>query len=350
MEWITTGLDSIGPSHAAVALITGIIVAAGTLILTKTDDDVARRPAPAPRVVDVELTKPDKTKDTITIPAAVAKEAAVSDVADHDGLKTETPPGVPLEELEAARDQQDQLAENDQLPIVTPNAAPSQRGCTSRFVKNHSSRRGVRPRLLVTHYTVSANRPGWDDIWAIANLFNTASFAASSHYIIDADGHCAYIVRESDKAWTQATANPVSISIEVINSGREKVLAKSAGLKKIGLVWSDAARRWDIPLQQGRVSGCRIIRPGIIDHRSLGVCGGGHVDVSPFSLTAVVAAAKTARGGRTLTNTDRVTCRKLTWWRTNGRPGGQALKNAIRRRKALESRNVICNSKGPHLR
>lgn len=281
---------------------------------------------------------------TVTIPVEVAKEAAATEAGHHEGLKTEVPPGVASQEIEAARQQQDELAANDQLPIVTPDAAPSQRGCTSRFVRNYSSRRGVRPRLLVTHYTVSPNRPGWDDVWGIVNLFNTPAFAASSNYVVDGEGHCAYIVRESDKAWTQATANPVSISIEVINTGKEKILAPPAGLKKIGEVWSDAARRWAIPLQAGKISGCRVVRSGIIDHYSIGACGGGHFDVSPYGVAAIIAAAKNAR--RPITAVDRTRCRKLNFWRSHGQPGGKAVKQAVRQRKALESRQLVCTARG----
>lgn len=340
---IVEALSSLGLSHAAVALV----VALGTMTITIlfVDNGANHGPQQPRRTVTITLGKPDHSKTTVTIPAQAAKEASASDVANHEGLKNETPPGVPSDQIEAAREQQDKLAQTDQLPIVSPDAAPSQRGCTSRFVRNYSSRRGVRPRLLVTHYTVSPNRPGWDDVWAIVNLFNTPSFAASSNYVIDSEGHCAYIVRESDKAWTQATANPVSISIEVVNTGREKTLAGPAGLRKIGLVWADAARRWKIPLQQGKVAGCMVVRPGIVDHHALGACGGGHFDVTPYSVPAVIAAAKAVRDGG-ISSADRATCRKLNWWRTHGRPKGKAEQNAVARRKALEKRGVICTSKG----
>lgn len=354
------------------------------------------------RTVTVKLGKPagapgpaGDTVATVKVPAAAVDQAKASDVGDHEGLKTEQPVGAARDDLEAAQDQQDRLASNDALPIVTPLAAPSQRGCTTRLVQNYSSRRGVRPRLLVVHYTVSPNRPGWDDVWSVVALFDRPAFQASATYVIDAEGHCAYIVRESDKSWTQAAANPVSISVELINSGREPTLAGTAGLKRIGQVFADAGKRWAIPLQAGAVNGCVVTRPGIIDHKALGACGGGHVDVSPYTVGPVIAAARAAAGASStstgakvpasvrawcarsrssdtkanaerlrlvarrgweckgatpirhqVTATDRTTCQRLQAWRRAGRPAAELARN-VRRRRALDARGVYCPTSGP---
>src|SRR5439155_773852 len=93
---------------------------------------------------------------TLTVPAPVLDRAGAS--LDDKSMKNETPADAPKSTIENAREQQDALAASDQLPIVSPDAAPTQRGCTSNFVVNYSSRRGVRPRLFVLHYTVSPNR------------------------------------------------------------------------------------------------------------------------------------------------------------------------------------------------
>lgn len=232
---------------------------------------------------------------TVTVPDAVVEHAQASEVGDHQGLIDETPAGVSNRVLEKARQFEDKLAANDQLPIVTPDAAPSQRGCTTRLVQDFSSRRGVAPREFVLHYTVSGNRTGWDDVNAIVGLFDRPSFAASSNYVIDGEGNCAYIVRESDKAWTQAAANPFSISVEVINTGHEPVYLAAAGLAKTAMVVSDALDRWKIPLQKGSVVNCIPRVPGVIDHSSLGACGGGHHDITPYSVQTVIAAVKDFR-------------------------------------------------------
>lgn len=387
-----------GAVLSAVIALVSTIGGAGVVVAITDDQTGGDRH----RTITVKLGKPaggpgpaGDTVATVKVPAAAVDQAKASDVGDHEGLKSEQPVGATRDELAAAQDQQDRLAANDALPIVTPLAAPSQRGCTTRLVGNYSSRRGVRPRLLVVHYTVSPNRPGWDDVWSIVALFDRPAFAASSHYVIDAEGHCAYIVRESDKSWTEAAANPVGISVELINSGREATLAGVAGLAKLGRVFADAGKRWAIPLQAGAVNGCTVTRPGIIDHQALGACGGGHVDVSPYTVGPVIAAARAAAGASStstgvkvprsvrawcarsrssdaaknaerlrlvarrgweckgatpirhpITATDRTTCGRLQAWRRAGRPGAELARN-VRRRRALDGRGVYCPAQGP---
>lgn len=228
-------------------------------------------------------------EQTVVVPEA-AVEQAEEGLDTHEDLRSQQPDGVTPEELDAAEQQQDAFAADDELPAVSPDAAPSQAGCVTKLVQNYSSRRGVAPRLFVLHYTVSSNRPGWSDVNAIVSLFDRPSFNASSNYVIDGEGNCAYIVRESDKAWTQAAANPVSISVEVINTGHEGVYAAPPGLRKIAQVAHDAMKRWNIPLQIGQVRGCTVVRPGLVDHLSLGACGGGHHDISPYRVGPVLAA------------------------------------------------------------
>lgn len=285
------------------ALIALLAVVAVTITVTDQDDNGR----PDTITIRIDTADPDRrADDQMRIPAPAIEQAAESDVNEHDGLKSEVPVGVPAEQVAAGQDQQDRLAQSDQLPIVTPLAAPSQRGCRTRIVQNSSSRRGVRPRLLVAHYTVSSNRPGWSDVDAITALFDRPSFQASSHYVIDREGHCNYIVRESDKAWTQAGYNPLSISVEIINSGRERTLMDDAGYRKLGQVFADAARRWQIPLRPGRVSGCTVARSGIVQHADLGACGGGHHDVGPYPMGPVIKAAQAAAAR----DACRATCRR----------------------------------------
>jgi hypothetical protein len=236
--------------------------------------------------------KPGQTI-TITVPQAAVDQA--SSVFGEQKMRGEAPAGMTPAQLDKVEAQQDALAASDQLPIVTPDAAPEQRGCKTELVQDYSSRRGVRPRIFVMHYTVSPNRPGWSDVDSIVSLFNTPAFQASSNYVIDAEGHCAYIVRESDKAWTQAALNPVSISIEQINTGHEATYAGTAGLAKDAMVVSDALKRWEIPVQLGKVVNGVVVTPGIVDHGMLGVAGGGHHDISPYSVEQVIAAVKAFR-------------------------------------------------------
>lgn len=330
------------PWRPLAALFSILLTIAVTVVVT-TGTDENGKPR---RTVTIRVDGRDRDRqadDKLTVPVAAVR--AASDAADHGGQRDETPAGAPAAELDAAQAQQERLAQTDQLPIVQPDAAPSQRGCLSRFVQNYSSRRGVRPRVFVLHYTVSPNRPGRSDVDGITALFNQPAFAASSHYVIDADGNCNYIVRESDKSWTEAAGNPVSVSVEIINTGREGRLLAPAGYAKLGRVIADFSKRWDVPIQAGKVSGCRVIRPGIVTHQDFGLCGGGHVDISPYRADDVIAAAKAA-GPRALTATDRRTCARLNRFRRDRDHGVKVSPRRVRinvaRRKALERRRVPC--------
>lgn len=218
---------------------------------------------------------------TITVPSS-AVAAATDGLADHKGSRNQAPAGAPLAVLKAAQRQDQALAASDRLPLVFPDAAPEQRGCKTELVQDYSSRNGVRPRAFLLHYTVSPNVPGWADVNAIVVLFNTWAYQASSNYVIDGEGNCAYIVRETDKAWTQAAANPVSISVEVIATGKEPAYIAPAGMRKLAMVISDALYRWKIPLQLGAFTNGVLTRPGVLEHDMLGVAGGGHHDISPL--------------------------------------------------------------------
>jgi hypothetical protein len=256
-----------------------IVISVGTRTVP-TQTKVDSSPAPGTQPI------------AVTAPAGVQAQVAAN---TEDQLHGEVPPGVTPKQASDSQIKQDQLAHNDQLPIVQPDAAPTQRGCVSRFVRNYSSRRGVAPREFTLHYTVSHNVPGWNDVDAVVNLFNTSSSQASSNYVVDAEGHCAYIVRESDKAWTQAGGNPYSVSVEIIAYGNEKTFCTGPCRRKVGLIISDSARRWHFPLSRGSVSGCLPLKPGIIQHKDWGLCGGGHFDVTPFSVGPFIIASRAAR-------------------------------------------------------
>lgn len=345
-------------------LIAALIVLVGlgaAITIVVSDDDGNGRPD---RIV-IELHGQDDQPagvpagpETLTLeePAVAALEGAKrGDLGDHDDLVNERPPGADTGELEAATLQQAELAKRADLPDATPLAAPFQRGCRTRLVGNYSSRAGVPPRVFVMHYTVSRNRPGFADVDGITAYFNGRGSSASSHYVIDREGNCNYIVRETSKAWTQAAGNPVSIAVEVIAYGDEPDLLGPGGYRKVGLVYADAARRWRIPLQRGRVSGCRVVRAGIIDHRAFGSCGGGHHDVGPFeprnrALDRILAAARAATGSRSSTpKAIRRWCHHVTEHRARERRGATtAAQRAHARRhlRDLKRRGWACGRDG----
>lgn len=302
MQTLLDALRRLGLSHAAVALLTAVLAAGVTLSI---DDNgpgqrhvtISVGPNRTPTETKVDASSaPGRQDSTVKVPIGAAVQVAQSpELSQPGGLRTENPAGVTPEQLDASRDKQEQLAQTDQLPIVQPDAAPQQAGCVSRFVRNYSTRRGVRPREIVLHYTVSPNRPGWTDVNAIVNLFNSPSSQASSNYVVDAEGNCAYIVRESDKSWTQAAGNPFSISFEIIATGHEPTFCTGPCQAKVAKVIAAISKRWEIPLQPGLVAGCIPVRPGIIQHKDWGLCGGGHFDISPFQVAPFIVAAQVAR-------------------------------------------------------
>lgn len=223
----------------------------------------------------------------VQVPAAAVMQAAPT---LEDSLKDETPPlaeQVAPGQLTAAQEEATRIKAT-QPPLPTAGASAGFQGCVTRFVNNQSSRHGVRPQLQVLHYTVSPNRAGWSDVNAVVALFDRSSSQASSNFVIDAEGNCAYIVPIEAKAWTQAAGNPFSISYEVINSGRESSFMASAGYSKLRSVMRQVATRTGIPMRAGAVNGCVPTRSGIVQHKDFGICGGGHVDITPFSSSQVI--------------------------------------------------------------
>jgi hypothetical protein len=217
---------------------------------------------------------------TLTVPSAVVKQTATA-LAGHRGLRDQSPPGAPPAVVKAAQAQDRSFAAHDRLPLHSPDVPLGRRGCITRLVANFSSRNGVAPHAVILHYTVSRNIAGWTDDYAIIGVFDTPAYQVSSHYVYDAEGNCAYIVRETDKAWTQAAANPFSISFEVIDTGFERVYLPSKALAKLAVIISGVCHRWHIPVQLGAFVNGKLTRYGIMDHEMLGVAGGGHHDISP---------------------------------------------------------------------
>lgn len=272
-----------------LALALGVLALLGVTVVITNDGGAT--------TVSVTVKAPEGPT-TITAPAAAIERAGEGAHQNMDGDAD-----VPTALLERAAVQQDAWAKVDKLPKHPPLAAPTQAGCKTRMVSNQSSRNGVKPRLWVVHYTVSPNRPGAQDIDALTAYASRRSSGVSWHFLMDRDGNCAYNVPEGAKAWTQATFNPVSISMEIINTGSERPLFTAQGLRNFARVVSDSAGRWGIPIRRGKVSGCTVVRGGIVDHNDLGACGGGHHDITPFKVDELIAAVVAHRKGSTASRT-----------------------------------------------
>jgi N-acetylmuramoyl-L-alanine amidase len=283
------------PWLVAVLAVMGII----GLTITFADDNGDGSPDRVTVTVNTQPGDGAPTK-TISAPSPLAEKAA--DVTESDLRQVD--PETPGRQLDQAEAQQQRIRET-QTPLPTAGASAGFDGCVTRFVRNQSSRGGVRPQVQVLHYTVSGNRPGWDDVNAIVAYFNNSSSQASSHFVIDREGHCAYIVPIEAKAWTQATGNPIAVSYEIINSGSEGSYMDTAGYAKLRDVMRQVSRRTTIPMQRGAIRGCSSTRRGIVQHADGGTCWGGHHDIGPYPVDGVVKILTLAEPTSRLTRYER---------------------------------------------
>lgn len=223
---------------------------------------------------------------TVTTPAGptqiTANEQTVEKLETHTDLRADPTALTGTVALAEGKGQQAALAEKDDFPTVAPDSAPVTAGCRSRFLQtNYSSRGGIKPRLIVLHLTVSPDN-GWTGVNNITSFFGRSAVQASSHYVVSGTGECNYIVRETDKAWTQATFNPLAVSFEVTATQTQGYYVKTAGREKVASIVAGISKRWNIPIRLGGTSGCSVTRSGVVDHQSLGACGGNHNDISPY--------------------------------------------------------------------
>jgi N-acetylmuramoyl-L-alanine amidase len=282
-------------SQARNALIVAIIalLLGGTgLTIALVDDDGDGR-ADGVKIVKTKVNEQagGLPASDVEVPAPVV--AAAAPLVENQ-LRDESPAEAPPGEVQAVRDQVEQV-KRERDPLPTAGASAGFRGCTTKFVSNQSSRRGVRPIYQVLHYTVSPNRPGWSDVNAIIALFDRASSQASSHFIIDREGNCAYIVPITSKSWTQAAGNPLAVSYEIINSGRESSFMDTAGYAKLKSVAAQVRARTGIPTTAGNVA---FGKPGVVQHKDGGLAWGGHVDITPFSKEQVIKVIGTPSCGK----------------------------------------------------
>jgi N-acetyl-anhydromuramyl-L-alanine amidase AmpD len=162
---------------------------------------------------------------------------------------------------------------------------------------NQASRNGVHPNLIVLHSTEGSNIPGSSaDLRGCTNFLCQPRVQASSHVIVDGDGHSARLVADTEKSWAQARYNPFALSIEQIGHAaserwtRDEIRETARWIAR----WS---RKYNIPIRVGAVNGGFVTKPGVVTHKMLGVIGGGHVDPGPrYPLDACLRLARFYHG------------------------------------------------------
>lgn len=270
---------------AIVALIAAILgVGTGALVLDGDDRDVTQTtttPAVVPAAVAVDSTgdgEPDKALE-LDRPARALVERAADAPEELDlggGLRGADP--TPVAQLDA------------------PLASPSWPGCSTRILPTNWSNRTASVRAIGLHYTASGNLPGLSDMNGLTAYASSSRAGVSWHFLIDAEGHCYYSVPVGKKAWTIGNLNSQTVNIEVIGRGNENAYpASSAGARKLASVVQRIGRLFNVPMRLGAVSNCRVTRSGIITHWMGGSCSGGHHDIKPYDIAAVVR--RIAAGG-----------------------------------------------------
>lgn len=290
-----------GPrTRAAIVALLTLILGAGVTIAV-VDNGPDHGPGKPRRTITVTLGGQGRQKVELP-PAAqqVARAQAHDDAvgneqaAEADLHETVS---VPPASIDAGNDAAP--ATQPSIPDVVPQAAPrAPPGCRVAFVRNQSSRNGAKIALGVIHWTGSRNIAGSAaDVLGNVKWFDTPAAQASSTYITDDDGNCYYTVPEVAKAWTQAAANPWSLSVEVTNPGVLPLFGSKAGRARVLQLMRRWHRLWGLPYRRAAVNGsCVPTRSGFLAHRDLGACGGGHPDVGPSPAT-VDALIRDARAG-----------------------------------------------------
>jgi len=158
-------------------------------------------------------------------------------------------------------------------------ATPEPTMLVQPLTTNFSSRvPGSHYELLVAHDTESPNAPGIQDLEAIRAWFSNPNAQASANYVDDAQGNVLQMVDPATlKAWHVAYFNQWAIGVEQVGHASQTTwpLLQVEATARIFAHW---ATTYGIPIRRGKVSGCTIIRPGIVYHSDLGLCGGGHHD------------------------------------------------------------------------
>lgn len=271
-----------------IAAIVATILASIAITVTLTDSDGNG----SPDTVDITVnTKPGDgvPKAEVSVPETVVKQIAPT-IEDDLKVTPEDAPAPTAEDVQRAEEVEGNISERGP-PLEPAGAVQGFDGCVTRILPtNFSSRNGTRPIWQVLHYTVSFNRPGWDDVNAIIALFSNPARQASSNFVIDAEGHCAYIVPIENKAWTQARGNPWSVSYEIVAFGNEGAYLPPIGMAKLKSVTRQVAQRTGIPLRRGSVNDGFPGSAGFVQHKDGGLSWGGHVDISPFPVESIIRA------------------------------------------------------------
>jgi hypothetical protein len=220
-----------------------------------------------------------------------------------------------------------------------PLASQEWPGCKTAFVRAFSQRTSP-IRAIALHYTAGPNITGWGDVDGLTGFSNNTANQVSWHFGIDREGHCAYNVPITQKAWTISGLNSQTVNLEIVGTGHEPDYA-GPGITRVARVVARIGRIEQIPLRLGATDGnCHVTRTGIITHWMGGPCSGGHIDIRPYDIVKVIARIRQLTVPQ-VSATDRLRCERLNKWRAAGRPAAFA-HPAVLRKHTLIAHKVTC--------
>lgn len=295
---------------AAIALILSVLTV--TVVVEEGDDGRKRttitvKRAQVPPVIRVDNADADAKSDNELDLTPRAQEVAEDLVRKPGDLDADKPGAPPL------AGSAPQVAEG---VIPAPHAADEIRGCRTRFLSTNFSARGVPPSAVVLfelHYTAGPDIPNSRaDVDGLTAYGDRPSSRVSWHFNMDKDGNCDYNVPLRLKAWTIANLNPYTINVEVAGRGEAPYL-RPAGYRKLASIIRQVRRAYPgIKLAIGEARNCRPVKGGIDTHHRGGACSGGHTDIKPRDLAAVVERIKAELGPPAAVVTD---CRHVARFR-----------------------------------
>ncbi len=287
------------PLPALIALVLALVGITITVTVRSGDEPPGSVSVTISKVPVVTQGKDGPVVDAAPATTVAEASRAPGDLSDPDGLRTAKPDGVPSAQLAAGERQADAIADG---PAGIPRsaglgAAEDAPGCQIKYVVNQSGREGTAPRAIVVHYPVMANRPGLGDMLGLLGWLNNPRAQVSYHRVFDWDRHCFAVVPLARKSWSVAGFNRVTINYSMMGRGAaDGRFAPPAALRAMAADIARTAKQWGIPIRRARISGCTVVSPGITDHAALGACGGGHVDIKPWSVDDVIAEVRRAAG------------------------------------------------------
>jgi hypothetical protein len=234
--------------------------------------------------------------------------------------------------------------------LKPPFASDSVAGCRTRTLRTNWSSRTVpqsRVILLWLHYTGGPDRPNSRaDVDGLTAYGNNSAARVSWHINMDKDGNCDYNVPFRYKAWTESNANSTGIGIEVAGTGTAPYL-RAGGIAQMRRIIADIHRSYPgITIRLGGVSACSPTKGGIVTHWMGGPCSGGHDDIHPLSITAVIALLK-AGAPKPVPHRYAAWCREYAHYKRMAnadRKDGQHRLSAKARVRSVKVRNALAGA------